>query len=72
MKRTIIDVLNVQTWKKNFENNLRVLLENKWRSGRLADSLTVDNIRHVREILKASNRFTLEKMVACMPPVGRG
>ncbi len=36
----------------------------------LADSLTVNNIRRVCEILKAVDHYIVNKIVAHMPPVG--
>ncbi len=39
-----IDVLNVQRWKRDFENNHRVSLQDECHSRVLADCLSVDNI----------------------------
>ncbi len=67
-----INVSNVQRWKKDFENNCCVSLEDEWDSKQLALSLTVDYICRVCESLEAYDRFTRDKIVACMPPVGCG
>ncbi len=66
-----IDVSNVRGWKKDFENN-RVLLEDERCSKRLADSLTVDNIRRVHEVLKVDSHFTHDEIVLHLPPLRCG
>ncbi len=67
-----IDVSNVRRWKRDFENNLHVSPEDKWCSGQPADSLTVDNMCHVCEILETDDRFTLNEIVVCMLSVECG
>ncbi len=67
-----IDVLHVRRWKREFENNCYVLLEDRQRSGWLADSLITDNIYGVCKILEADDCFTLNEIVAHMPPVRCG
>ncbi len=66
-----IDVLNVRRWKRDFENNGHVLLD-EWHSGSPAGSLTVDDIQRVCEIFKADDHFTLNEIIACMPPIRCG
>ncbi len=61
-----IDVSNMQRWKRDFENKHCVLLDDEELSMWLMDSLTVDNIHHAHEILKAENHLTL-KIAAHMP-----
>ncbi len=68
MYENFINVSNVGRWKRDFENNLRVSLD-EWRNGSPADSLAVDNICPACEILKADNCFTLDKIVAHMLPL---
>ncbi len=67
-----IDVSNVRRWKRDFENNHCVLLENKQHIGWLANSFPIDNICHVRKILKTDDCFTVAEIIAHMPPVGCG
>ncbi len=45
------------------------MLEDKYCSRWLADNLTVDNICHMFEILKADNHFTHDEIVARLSPV---
>ncbi len=45
-------------------------VQDEWCDGQPADSLTVDNICRVCEILDADNCFTLNEIVERMLPVG--
>ncbi len=65
-----INVSNVRRRKRDFENNCCVSLD-EWCSGQLIDSLTIDNICRMCEILEADDCFTLDKIIVCMPPAGR-
>ncbi len=67
-----INVSNKRRWKRDLENNRRFSLEDEWCSGWPSDSLTIDNICCVHEILKANDYFELDKVVAHMPPVECG
>ncbi len=54
----------MRRWKRDFENNRHLVsLEDERSSGWLADSLIIDNIHCVHEILKANDRFSLNKIV---------
>ncbi len=53
---------------EKFEDKKRYEWRNRW----LVESLTVENIHLMCKILKADDRFTLDKIVACMPPVECG
>ncbi len=62
-EKNCIDISNVQRWKRNFENNHCISLVDERLSGQPSDCLTVDNICHVCEILKADDHSTLDKIV---------
>ncbi len=59
-EKNCIDVLNVQRWKKDFENNHCVSLEDEQYSGWRTECLTIDNNCRMCESFKAYNCFTLD------------
>ncbi len=67
-----IGVPNVGRWWSDFENNRCVSLEDEWCSSWLVDSLIVDNIRRVCEILETDDCFTLDEIVVCILPLRCG
>ncbi len=65
-----IDVSNVRRWGSNFVSGWHSGVENEPRRGRLSDSLSPANIKHVRQLLDDDSHYTLDELVLLMLQAG--